>query len=425
MTRADFSLVTWCLAAVWLAASAKNPSGREVPDTAVEVSASVSTRSDHSPDLAANRFDLSESDRQRIITAAEAYLKEAPVTVTASRSPRSAGGLHDFSSEGDYWWPAPGDPDGPYIQRDGMTNPENFVDHRRAMIRFSEHVATLASAYVLTRDERFAKHAMTHLRAWFKDETTRMNPNLLYGQAIYRRVTGRGTGIIDTIHLVEVARAAGRLATAKSTQPADIAAVKDWFSRYLLWLTTHQYGLDERDAKNNHGTCWVMQVAAFAHLTGNTAVLDDCRKRYKEVLLPGQMAADGSFPLEIKRTKPYGYSLFNLDAFASICQILSTPDDSLWTFTLPDGRGIRKGLAFLFPFMQNKAIWPFPKDVMYFDEWPVRHPSLLFAGIALNQGPYLELWASLNPSPTTEEVIRNLPVRHPLLWLDLPLRNRQ
>jgi hypothetical protein len=372
----------------------------------------------------ANRFDLSEGDRRRAIQAAESYLNQRPVTVTAARSPRSAGGVHDFFSEGDYWWPDPANPEGPYVQRDGMSNPDNFVDHRRAMISFSEQVSTLTSAYVLTRDERFATHAMTHLRAWFTDEATRMNPNLLYAQAIYKKVTGRGTGIIDTIHLVEVARATERLATAKSTRSADVVAVKRWFSQYLAWLTTHQYGIDERDAKNNHGTCWVMQVAAFASLTGDKAILDDCRRRYKDVLLPNQMAADGSFPLEIKRTKPYGYSLFNLDAFATICQILSTPNDSLWTVTLPDGRGIRKGMAFLFPFMQNKAAWPLPKDVMYFDQWPVRHPSLLFAGVALNQTAYLDLWASLNPDPTTDEVIRNLPVRHPLLWLDMPPAGR-
>ena len=73
------------------------------------------------------------AERARVLAAARQYLQEAPVTVTASHSPRSAGGLHDFFSEGDYWWPDPDHPDGPYIQRDGMTNPANFVEHRRAL----------------------------------------------------------------------------------------------------------------------------------------------------------------------------------------------------------------------------------------------------------------------------------------------------
>jgi hypothetical protein len=357
-------------------------------------------------------------EQERVLPAAAAFLVERPVTVTAARAPRSAGGVHDFFSEGDYWWPDPANPEGPYIQRDGLTNPANFVEHRRAMVRLGTIVPTLTTAYLATGDRKYADGALVHLRAWFIDPATHMNPSLLYAQAIKGRATGRGIGIIDTVHLVEVARSAEFLLRSTSATPADAAGVRGWFTDYLAWLTTHEYGLQERDAKNNHGTCWVMQVAAFAHLTGRRAVLDDCRRRFKEVLVKEQMAADGSFPLELKRTKPYGYSIFNLDAFATICQILSTRDDDLWTWQASDGRGMRKALAYLFPYLKDRTGWPGGRDVMYFDAWPVRQPSLIFGGVAYSEPAYLELWASLNGSPTLEEVIRNLPVRHPLLWLD-------
>jgi hypothetical protein len=68
-----------------------------------------------------NNFDVGKFERARVLRAADQYLKEQPVTITASSSPRSAGGPHDFFSEGDYWWPDPQNPAGPYIQRDGMT----------------------------------------------------------------------------------------------------------------------------------------------------------------------------------------------------------------------------------------------------------------------------------------------------------------
>ena len=152
-------------------------------------------------------FDLRALERARVVAAADRYLREAPVTITATSSPRSAGGRHDFFSEADYWWPDPEHPGGPYLQRDGMTNPGNFVEHRRAMVRLSLHVPALVAAWTLTRDRRYAAHAARHARAWFIDNATRMNPNLQYSQAIQGRVTGRGVGIIDTIHLVEVARA--------------------------------------------------------------------------------------------------------------------------------------------------------------------------------------------------------------------------
>ncbi|MCU1238135.1 MAG: hypothetical protein JWP63_6102 [Candidatus Solibacter sp.] len=362
---------------------------------------------------AADKFDLAALERPRVLKAATRYLAEKPVTVTAASSPRSAGGKHDFFSEGDYWWPDPKNPDGPYIQRDGMTNPDNFVEHRRAMIRLSLIVPALAAAYKLTKDHKYADHAATHLRAWFVDDATRMNPNLQYAQAIKGRFTGRGTGIIDTLHFVEVARAAGQL----DLKPADLAGVKSWFASYIEWLTTHPYGITERDAKNNHGTCWCTQVAAFAQLTGNREQTEYCRNRYKTVLIPNQEGPDGSFPLEMARTKPYGYSLFNLDAMAILVQTLTTKDDDLWKWQLPDGRGMAKAVAFMYPFIADKKTWPKPPDVMYDKEWPVRQPSLLFAGVALDKPEYLALWKRLDGDPTVEEVLRNWPVRQPLLWV--------
>ncbi len=357
-------------------------------------------------------------ERARVIPAAQKYLAEEPITITASSSPRSAGGRHDFFSEGDYWWPDPANPDGPYIQRDGMSNPGNFTDHRRYLMRLSLQVPALTAAWTLTGDRRYAAHAVKHLKAWFVDPETKMNPNLQYAQAIHGRFTGRGTGIIDTIHLVEVARAAELLDAAPVWQPADKTAVRAWFTQYLEWLTTNQNGIDERNAKNNHGTCWVMQVAAFAHLTGDQKLLDYARDRFKTVLVPNQIAADGSFPEELRRTKPYGYSLFNLDAMATVAQILSTPDDNLWTFELPDGRGLRRVMTYMVPFIRDKKSWPKPPDVMYDSEWPMRHPSLLFAGIALNKPDYLALWSTLPADSNVDEVIRNFFIRQPVLWID-------
>jgi hypothetical protein len=243
------------------------------------------------------RTDLASIERPRVITAAGEYLARSPQTITAFRAARSTGGPHDFFSEGDYWWPDPAQPDGPYIRRDGESNPDNFVEHRRALMRLSVEVPALTAAWVLASEPRYAEHARRHLRAWLVDPDTRMNPSLAFAQAIHGVSTGRGIGIIDTIRLIEVARAIEVLHRGHAMPDAEFGAIRQWFADYLVWLTTSKNGADERDARNNHGTCWVMQVASFATLTGNRAALDMCRTRFKAVLLP-QMAADGSFPLE-------------------------------------------------------------------------------------------------------------------------------
>lgn len=360
--------------------------------------------------------DVVKTLKASVLKNAEWAMQQQPVTVTAQSSSRSAGGRHDFYSEGDYWWPDPQNPDGPYIQKDGMTNPENFVAHRLAMIRFSKIIGSLASAYKLTGEQKYVNQAMLHLQAWFINEGTMMNPNLLYAQAIKGRFTGRGIGIIDTIQLMEVAQ--GVIVMAKILDPGVLSGTRKWFAQYLAWLMSHQYGKDEMNAQNNHGTCFIMQVASFARLCNNGKLLDFCRDRYKNVLLPNQMAVDGSFPRELARTKPYGYSIFNLDAMSTLCLILSTRTDNLWSYQTSDGKSIHKGIAYLYPFVADKSKWPLKPDVMYWDNWPVAQPFLVFGANAYRNAGWLSTWVMLDHDPKVEEVIRNLPVRNPLIWLD-------
>jgi len=326
-------------------------------------------------------FNLESIESQRVLMSADSYLNEQPLTISASLCSRSAGGTNDFYSEGDYWWPDSLNPGGSYVRRDGMTNPENFKDHRRALVRLGVQVPALTTAFILSGDLKYAEHAARHLRAWFINAETRMNPNLLYAQAISGKVTGRGVGIIDTIHLVEVALAIEQIIKANVLSSSEVEAIRQWFADYLNWMTTHEYGLDEMNRLNNHGTCWILQVAAFSQLTGNDSLKRMCRERYKAILLPYQLAEDGSFPKELARTKPYGYALFNLDVMSGVLQLLSTPEDDLWMFKLPNGAGYQEAMEYMAPYIADKSTWELEPDVMYWDEWPIRHSSLLFAGI--------------------------------------------
>ena len=365
----------------------------------------------------ADIFDIVEIEMSRILNKAAIYLRQNPRTVTVDKCPRSAGGLHDYYSEGDYWWPNPKDPDGPYIRRDGETNHDLFVTHRKSLVRLSEIIGTLTSAYLITNEQKYVEHAVVHLKAWFVDEKTKMNPNLLYGQAIKGRHTGRSIGIIDTIHLVEVARGVKLLCGSEAFTEKDQTAIKAWFREYLTWISTHKYGKKEKHHPNNHGVCWSMQAAAFADLVGDEKTLSWIRNQFKTVYIKEMMDKNGGFPAELKRTKPYGYSLFVIDALAGVAQIASTCEDDLWIFQLPDGRGMKKGMEFIAPYIKDKTTWPKKPDVMYWDKWPVRQPSLLFAAMKFKHPEYLETWQGLEADPKTFEVLRNLPLRHPLLWI--------
>jgi hypothetical protein len=361
---------------------------------------------------------LSLFDVLWITKHADASLNANPVHITDAIATKSEGGIHDYYSNGDYWWPNPETTDGlPYIHRDGESNPGNFDCHRLLLRSMRTHVSHLAAAYVVTGKEIYAEKAVRFLREFFLDEGTKMNPHLLYAQAIPGICAGRGIGIIDTLHLIDVPAAIEALKPSSAMTDDIYQGLKQWFADYLMWMSTHENGIKEMNADNNHGVCWFVQAAAFAWFTGNEDMQRFCRQRYKESLLPDQMAQDGSFPRELARTKPYGYAIFVLDNMITLCHILSTPEDNLWTYELPDGRGIRKGLSYLFPYMKDKSSWPYPPDVEHFDGWPAKVPSLLFAGLALDVPDYIKLWDTLDPDPTDMEVRRNIAIRQPILWL--------
>lgn len=360
-------------------------------------------------------FDIRAIERRRLLPQAQALLAARPRTIAAIPAPRSPAGPQDYYSEGDYWWPDPANPGGAYVRRDGRSNPDKFDGHRDALIIFGGAVPALAALWDLTGEVRFADAAMRHLHVWFVDPNTRINPNLNHAQAIIGVNKGRAIGVIDTLQIVEVARAAALFARKDAPGYAAIRAdVEGWFAAYLDWLTTSPFGTTERDEKNNHGTCWLLQAASFAALLGRDDILADARNRLRTIIIPTQIEPDGRQPLELARTKPYAYSLFNLDVLTASAWLLG---DELIGWKTPDGRSIGGAIAWMAPFIADKNRWPLPPDVEYFGGFPVRQPSLLFGGLAQQRPDWLTLWQRLNPDPAIGEVVRNFPVRQPLLWL--------
>lgn len=353
-----------------------------------------------------------------IIELAESLLQVEPPHITQHVAQYSEGGKHDFYSNGDFWWPNPSTPDGlPFVQRDGQTNPGNFTAHRTSLRTMRTSTAHLAAAYHITKDEKYAQKAVEFLKVFFLDADTKMNPHLLYAQAIPGVCPGRGIGIIDTLHLVDVPVAIELLKNSQAMGGHVYEGLQGWFASYLHWITTHPQGIEEMDHPNNHGVCWNVQAAMFAKFTNNTEIMELCRKRYKEVYLPQQMRPDGTFPEELRRTKPYNYSCFVVDNMVNICQILSTKEDNLWEFTLENGTSIKTAIDYIVPFIEDITTWPHHKDVQYFDEFPAAMPFLLFAGAAYGRENYLGLWTKLAQKTQGEEMRRNIAVRQAYIWL--------
>ena len=308
-----------------------------------------------------------EPSLDRLRADADAAMKEPLLSVTEKDRNPPSGDKHDYMSLAPYWWPDPSKPGGlPYIRRDGETNPEiqRVPDHRN-FDHLMSNAHTLALAFYLFRQERYAVRAAELLRHWFFDPSSRMNPNLQYAQAVLGHNEGRGTGLIETRAIGTVADAAGLLASSEAWTAGDQKAIEEWCSRFLKWMIESNNGKEEAAAKNNHGTYYDVQLVALALFTGNRDLATRVLRDVPAKRIATQIEPDGSQPLEIARTKSLSYSTFNLAAFFELARLGDNVGVDLWDFQTEDGRSVRKALDFLVPFVAGEKKWTAPQIEKY------------------------------------------------------------
>ncbi len=299
---------------------------------------------------------------------ADKALTQKPLSVIDKKQTPPSGDKHDYMSLAPYWWPDPKKADGlPYVRRDGEVNPEREEFTDRDHIRtFISSVYTLSTAYYFTIHEPYAEHAAQLLRTWFLDPTTRMNPNVNYGQAIKGKTKGRGAGLIETSGFRFVVDAIGMLEGSQSWTASDQKGMKDWFEQYFTWLRASEVGLDEADSKNNHGTWYDVQCASIALFLGKQDTARAILEEAKTLRIASQVQPDGRMPLELARTKALGYTTMNLDGFCSLASLADRVGIDLWSFTTDDGRSIKRAADWALPFWNGEKSWEY-KQIIPFD----------------------------------------------------------
>jgi hypothetical protein len=328
---------------------------------------------------------------------ADGELKKGPWSVTFHR-PDNKFDTHDYFSEGPYFWPDPKNPTGPYIRRDGERNPERFNHNHDDLGAMSTAVLTLGSAAYFFGDDGYAKHAVKNLSTWFLDPATRMNPHLEHGQAIRGINDGRGTGLIDTVSLIHCSQGIVLLEKAGKLDPGMAGGLRAWFSQFLNWMTTSKKGMQEGKSGNNHATWWTAQVSAYATLTRNQDALQMACERYRTYLVPEEIQADGSCPREEARTKSLSYSVFNADAFATLCRIAQSGGVDLWNFRTPKGVSYEKLVRYVEPYVLHPEKWT-KKQIAPFTSESTVFPGL--AGVGLHAPDLVEAYKSLPRSKST------------------------
>lgn len=306
--------------------------------------------------------ELYRSPYMQILSSAEGLLNSTPVSVMMKNKTAASGDKHDYLSQGRYWWPNPNTADGlPYIRKDGVSNDEevNALDRNR-LGDMASHVTTLSLAYFFTGDERYAAKAVEQLKVWFLNADTKMNPNLNYGQIVpgQNNNLGRGEGVLDAYSFIEMLDAVPLLTGSEAYSSQVQSDLKAWFSDFLNWLMTSSIAMEEKNASNNHGVCYDVQVAAYANFVGNTTVRDMLIANFWTNRINPQIQADGKQPGELSRTLGYHYSQYNLEHIIDIFQIARNAGVEVGGNSADSFQKVAKAFDFLTPFLgQSVSAW--------------------------------------------------------------------
>jgi Alginate lyase len=316
---------------------------------------------------------------------AERRMKEGPWSVTFDRPQGLDLDIHDFYSQAPYWWPQE-DPRAPYVRRDGQINPNRFMANKNALNAMTDAVYSLGTAAFLLDEPRFAQRAARLIRIWFIDPKTRMNPDLEYAQSIRNFNTDRGAGVLEGRVFIRAIQGMEFLAQTGQWDPKEQAAVRKWFQEYLRWLTTNDIALDEKHAGNSHASWWTAQVAAIATFVEDEAAQKMAWAWYRDQVLGRQIHLNGSAPREEARSKSMFYSIFNLEAMATVCRIAQVNGVDLWNLQAKSGATLTTVIDYLQPYLTEprkppkEQVADVPNDGLYY---------LAFAGMGMKRPEYL------------------------------------
>jgi hypothetical protein len=294
---------------------------------------------------------------KKLRTEAEAAILEGPWTVVDKKMLPPSGNKHDYMSYAKYWWPDPLNPDGPYVRKDGVTNPHTRTMDKEYLQEMVDAVETLGLAYYLFDEERYAKKAIENIRVWFLNENTYMSPHMQYGQAIPNKVEGRSYGIIETRKLIRILDTVQLLNESTLWTVSDQEGIEKWFQSYLNWLLNSDHGQKEGTNGNNHETAYTLQVASYALFLGKMDIAHQkLIGQFKESIIR-MIEPDGRQPRELSRTKSLHYSSMNLGMMIHLCQLADYLNADLWHFQTADGRSIQKAFDFLYPAWIDRNTW--------------------------------------------------------------------
>ena len=289
---------------------------------------------------------------ENLIANADKILPKRPTTVMdkADECIAKSGNKHDYITVGKYSWPNPDTPDGlPWIQKDGVRNPNYKRYDAPKQVTMVKRVQTLCLAYFFSGEEKYANKAVELAEAWFLDPETYMTPHLRFAQVIPGRDNdmGHSPGTIEGYVFVPCVASLSLIRDSKAYTPEFDRGMKKWFGDFAHWLKTDSVAIRLTDGNNNIAVAYDQQLLAYNMFSGN---MDEAKRiiaAFPETRLYKQIRPDGKMPMELKRTLAYSYSGYNLIHMLEICEMARGINPDLFGMKNETSGTIADAVAFL------------------------------------------------------------------------------
>ena len=306
--------------------------------------------------LAAGNPDLVAALKE-IVKDADAALEQPIANVVDEGALPPSGDPHDYYSYSPYWWPDPENANGPYIWRDGVTNPDRYTSDVSRLEAMRDAVTSLVPAWYFTGDERYAERAVQQLRAWFLDPATKMNPNVQFGQKRRGHNYNSPSGVLEAWRMEWVVDCAILLESFPGWTVEEANALRSWFNQFATWMVESPEGIEESMQPNNHGSWYNAQLILYALYGEN---FDLARKQLDGMpaRIFSQVFIDGRQPQELIRTRSLNYSIYNARALITVARLGRHLDYDLFAYRSLEGRSIRLAVDYMTPYILGGKEWP-------------------------------------------------------------------
>jgi hypothetical protein len=153
-----------------------------------------------------------------------------------------------------------------------------------------------------------------------------------------------------------------------------------------------EYGREEVQMRQNHGTMFDVRVARLALALGQDDLAREKLESVKENRIARQIEPDGSQPMELRRTKSFNYSEMNLTGLTELATLGEWVGVNLWTFETADGRSIKRALEFLRPYVEEvpegwpPRFWQYKQIVPFLPE--ILAPAFRMASLGYKDEEY-------------------------------------